>query len=328
MDSLSNILLVALLIGFSAIFSGLNIALMSLDLPELKRQRKLGNKKARRVYPLRKNTHLTLTSILIGNVGAVSATALVLDESAGNGFIAGALSTLLLVIFGELLPQALFAKQALMVCWIFAPFLKLLTILLYPIAKPLQLMLDAIVGEHSDHQLHSRHELGLIINEHIGDHDSELDDDEVEIIRGALQLSEKQVSDIMTSMDHVYWLEPETVIDGKKIDEIKGANWSRIPVFNKRRTICYGILHMKDLVDIDFDAQPIPVRSLRLYSTKLVGSRTALDTMFRKFIGARSHLIPIEKNGKIIGIVTIEDLIEEIIGHEIIDESDHNMNRE
>jgi CBS domain containing-hemolysin-like protein len=49
---------------------------------------------------------------------------------------------------------------------------------------------------------------------------------------------------------------------------------------------------------------------------------TALDTMFRKFISARSHLIPVEKDDHIIGIVTIEDLIEEIIGHEIEDESD------
>ncbi len=49
---------------------------------------------------------------------------------------------------------------------------------------------------------------------------------------------------------------------------------------------------------------------------------TALDTMFRKFIAAKSHLIPIEKDDHIIGIVTIEDIIEEIIGHEIEDETD------
>ena len=72
-----------------------------------------------------------------------------------------------------------------------------------------------------------------------------------------------------------------------------------------------------------FDAHPYTVNQLPLHVTKVVGSMTALDTMFRKFIGAKSHMIPVEKDNIIIGVVTIEDLIEEIIGHEIEDESDH-----
>jgi CBS domain containing-hemolysin-like protein len=59
-----------------------------------------------------------------------------------------------------------------------------------------------------------------------------------------------------------------------------------------------------------------------LHPVQLVGSMTALDTMFRKFIAAGTHLIPIEKDDAIIGIVTIEDLLEEIVGHEIEDETD------
>jgi metal transporter CNNM len=327
MDIGINILLVVILVGISAMYSGLNVALMALNVSELKRQASLGNKKARRVYPIRKNTHLALTSILIGNVGAAAATALFLGESAGNGFVAGAISTLLLVVFGELLPQALFIRNALTICSFLSPILKLTIFVTYPIAKPLQLLLDAMLGDHSDQHLHTRHELGLIISEHLGEDESELDEDEVEIIRGALQLSEKQVTDIMTPIESVYWLDLEDVIDGEKIDEIKAAHWSRIPVFDRKRTKCYGVVHVKNLVDIDFDENPIPVKSMKLYQTKQVGSRTALDTMFRHFIGARSHLIPVEKKKRIVGIVTIEDLIEEIIGHEIIDESDHAMNR-
>ncbi len=112
------------------------------------------------------------------------------------------------------------------------------------------------------------------------------------------------------------------LIDAAKIDEIKERNWSRVPVLNKELTECYGILLMKDMVDIDFDDNPVPVKDLPLHPTRIIGSMTALDTMFRKFIVARSHLIPVERDDKIIGIITIEDLIEEILGHEIEDESD------
>lgn len=318
---------VILLVTLAAVCSGLNISLISLNPSDLRRKAKLGNNHAKRVLPLRENAHLSLASILLVNVGAASATPLVLDTKL-NGILAGIISTLLLVVFSELAPQALFTKHALTVCSYLSPLMRLMTFITYPLSKPLQIALDKMVGKQEGQKLHSRHELGLLISDHLGESESDLDDDEVEIIRGALQLSEKQVSEIMTEIRHVYWLTKDTVIDDKKIDEIKAANWSRIPVFNKSLTQCDGILRMKDLVDIDFDEKSYKVSELKLHPTKTVGSRTALDTMFRKFIGARTHLIPIEKNGDIIGIITIEDLIEEIIGHEIIDESDHMASRE
>ena len=84
---------------------------------------------------------------------------------------------------------------------------------------------------------------------------------------------------------------------------------------------------MKDMVDVDFDNEPRPVSSFRLHKTELVGSRTALDTALRKFFSLKVHLVPIEKDDRIIGIVTVEDLVEEIIGHEIADETDRVLAR-
>lgn len=298
---------------------------MALDLSDLKRKAELGDKQAKRVLPLRQNVHLLLGSILFTNVAAASATAIVLSEFL-NGVVAGILSTFLLVIIGEVFPQALFSKNSLAWTSRFSPLLKLMIFITYPASKPLQLLLDKLFPK-SDRTLHSRGELGLIIADHAYATNSELDEDEVEIIRGALQLSEKRVRDILTDIKHTFWLTPTTKLDGPQIDIIKARGHSRIPIFNDQLTKCYGILLMKDLVDIDFDENNFTVEDMSLYPTQLVGSMTALDTMFRKFIAAKTHLIPIEKDDSIIGVVSIEDLVEEILGHEIEDETDRLKKR-
>lgn len=316
---------VAVLVVTAAIFSGLNISLMSLSTEDLKRKARLGNKMAKRVLPLRKNAYLSLASILFANVAVVSASSLVL-ESRFNGWIAGIVTTILMVVFGEILPQAIFVKSALKFCAFFAPLIRIVTFITYPFSKPLQLLLDKLIGMEPK-ALHSRQELGLIIGEHRSDGNSELDEDEVEIIQSALQLSEKTVSEIMRPIKDVYWLPIDGMLDAKTVDDIKDHGYSRIPILSRDKRECHGVLLMKDMIDIDFDDNPVAISSFRLHKTLVIGSRTALDTMFRKFIGLRSHLVPIERNDRIVGILTIEDLIEEIIGHEIADETDHKLHR-
>jgi metal transporter CNNM len=302
--------------------SGLNVALMSLGIDDLRRKKKLGNVRAERVYPFRVNTHLSLAAILLTNVAAVSAATLVL-ESVLFGLIAGFITTIIMVIFGEIFPQALFSRKALKYTSMFTPALRIMIIVTFPISKPLQLLLDKLF-EQPKSQLHTRQELGVLIREHRNHAESELDDDEVEIINGALQLSEKRASDIFMPIKHVYWLTPDIILTPEKIDEIKEIGRSRIPIFDPKLTRCYGVLLMKDLVDLDFDDNVYRVDDLPLHPVQMVGSRMALDTLLRKFISSSSHLIPIEQNDEIIGIATIEDLIEEIVGHEIEDETDRN----
>jgi CBS domain containing-hemolysin-like protein len=311
---------VVALVGFSAVCSGMNIGIVSLSEAELKRKASLGDAAARRVLPFRKNLHLTLAGILLSNVAAISGTSLVLDNRY-NGLVAEIAATLLIVIFGEVMPQAFFAHHALSFLSKLAWLLRLMVVVTYPVSKPLQLLLDKLFGKEPSH-LQSRRELGLVIAEHATSEDTELDDDEIEIMRGALQLSEKRVRDIMTDMRKVYWLTPDTKIDAAKIDEIKRRGWSRIPVLNRRLTTCFGVLLMKDLVDEDFDDEPRRVNDLSLHPAQVVGSMTALDTLFRKFINGGTHLYPVERDDVIVGIVTIEDLLEEIVGHEIEDETD------
>ena len=322
MDTFILILEVAALIILSAICSGLNIAIMSLQVDDLKRKAKIGNIQAAKVLPFRRNVHLSLAAILFTNVGAISATSLVLGDMFA-GIIAGSISTVLIVIFGEILPQAIFSKRALAFCANFAWLLRLMIIITFPVTKPLQLLLDALLGKNQSRTpLHSRSELGMIIADHaISEAGSELDEDEVEIIQNALQLSEKRVREIMTPIKKVYWLTPESTISKQTIRKIKQLGHSRVPIFDTELTTCHGILLVKELVDVDF-TEPRLLGDFNLHKTKVVGSMTALDTMFRKFIGNPSHMIPLERDEHIVGVVTIEDLVEEILGHEIEDEKD------
>lgn len=326
--SLATFLLsIIALVFISAICSGLNVGLMSLDLADVRRKAKLGNLAAARVLPLRRNYHLSLAGILLTNIGAVSATSLVLSTRLA-GLLAGTISTLLIVVLGEVLPQALFTRRALAFTAQLTWALRLMIAITYPISKPLQLLLDKLFGVGTDTiALQTRQELGIMMTEHLGNTASELDEDEIEIVRGALQLSEKRVRDIMTPIEQVYWLSPNDVLDDAKVDELKTHAWSRIPVLNKAHTICYGVLLMKDLVDVDFDNEPPRVDDLELYACPVVGSKTALDTLLRRLINSNTHLMPVERDDRIVGIVTVEDLLEEIVGQEIEDEKDRSKKR-
>lgn len=319
MDTLKTFAFALVLISGSAICSGLNVALMSLDLRDVRRKAKLGDPHAQKALKIRKNAHFYLAGILLTNVAFASATSVVLSD-AFSGVAAVIASTLLLVTFAEITPQALAVQNAMRTVAFFALPIKVATYLEYPITKPLDMLLDRIAGKTIS-PLHSRHELGLLISEHIG-RDSELDDDEIVIVRQALLLSEKRVHEIMTPISRVFNLYENSLVDSRMIDRLKDENWSRVPIFNRKKNRCEHFLMLKDLVDIDFDSRKWPVHELPRHKAVTVGSMTALDTLFRKFIDAKRHMLVVEKNNKIAGIVTIEDLLEEIIGHEIEDESD------
>ncbi len=326
MDYLVSLGITALLVVLAAIFSGLNISLMSLKVSDLQRAARLGDARAKRVLPLRQRAYLSLASILFANVAVVSLSTLTL-EAQFNGLVAALATTILMVVFGELLPQAVFVRSALHFCSFFAPLIYGVTWLTYPLSKPLSLMLEKVVGQEKT-TLHTRAELGLLIGEHKALQGSELDEDEVEIVQSALQLSEKTASDIMQPIKNVFWLSYSAVLDTVTVQKIIEKGYTRIPIFDTELKNCYGVLLMKDMVGRDFAQAPIAIKDFRLHGARAVGAKTALDTMFHSLPRMQSHLFPVKKAGKIAGIITLEDLLEEIIGHEIADETDHTFDRQ
>jgi metal transporter CNNM len=136
-----DIAIIIFLVLLSGCFSGLTLGFFSLNLTGLERKIKLGNKDAKKVYPVRKNGNLLLCTLLLGNVAVNSAMAIFLGNIA-TGLVAGLVSTGLIVIFGEIIPQAVFSRHALKLGASSVWLVKIFIFLLYPFAGPMAWLLN------------------------------------------------------------------------------------------------------------------------------------------------------------------------------------------
>ena len=236
---MTYIIVIALLL-LSGLFSGLTLGLLSLDKTELKRKISLGNKDAKRVYAVRKNGNLLLSTLLLGNVGVNSTLAIFLGDIA-SGVMAGIVATALIVVFGEIIPQSLFSRYALSFGAKTAWIVRLLIIILWPVCFPIAYILDKILGDEMP-TVYSKRELMKIVEEHEDSTSSDVDADEERIIIGALSFSSKTVKDIMTPRTIVYAFEKNTILDKKKLNEIKKSSFTRIPVYDDSIDNIVGIL--------------------------------------------------------------------------------------
>lgn len=314
-------LIVVVLILFSALFSGLTLGLMGLSPQELKRKMSLGDKDAEKVYKVRKNGNLLLTTLLIGNV-AVNAALSIFLGSIAAGLTAGLIATGLIVIFGEITPQAIFSRFALELGAKMAWLVRVFIFVLYPIAFPISWVLDKALGSELP-TVYSKQELVKIIEEHEDTASSDVREEEERIIKGALTFSEKKVEDVMTPRTVVLALEASTRINEKLLDKLDKAGYTRIPVYEKELDNITGILYMKQLLGNKNLNRP--VGEVVDKKVLFVSENENLMNVFNLFLKSRHHLaIARDEFGGIVGIITLEDILEEIIMSEIVDEGDRH----
>ena len=310
-------LIAAILITLSALFSGLTLGLLSLETGALKRQAELGNKHAAKIYPLRRRGNLLLTTLLLGNVAVNTALALVLDSIAG-GLAAGFIATALIFIFGEILPQAFVSRNALKVGAFTAPLVRLIMAVLYPITYPIALFLDWLLG-HETPTVHSKRELMKIISEHEDSNASAIDEDEERIVHGALQFSLKRVQDVMTPREKVLMFPTDLILDTKTRLDISTTAYSRFPIYQEDQDTIIGVMRVKEILGRDHDKTAGEICDTNFLRVKNTDS---LDTVLRLMIDGRRHLGIVFDNIRFVGVVTLEDILEEVIQEEIIDEDD------
>ena len=155
----------------SAMFSGMNLAMFSLSRLRLQIDVAAGNRAAAKVLALREDSNFLLTTILWGNVG-INVLLTLLSDSVLAGVAAFLFSTVVITLFGEIAPQAYFSRNALKVAVLLSPLLRLYQVLLFPIAKPCALVLDAWLGIEGIAYARER-ELREIIRLHIDSPEAE-----------------------------------------------------------------------------------------------------------------------------------------------------------
>ncbi|KAJ8096705.1 hypothetical protein POJ06DRAFT_263183 [Lipomyces tetrasporus] len=318
------------LVLLGGIFAGLTLGLMGQDEVYLQVIEQTGSvserKNAGKVLSLlKKGKHWVLVTMLLSNVITNETLPIVLDRCLGGGWPAVLSSTILIVIFGEIIPQSVSVRYGLAIGATFAPFVQLLMYAMCPVAYPTALLLDHVLGQ--DHgTVYRKAQLKTLVTLHRSMGAERLNKDEVTIISAVLDLNEKPVGNIMTPMQDVYTMSADRILDEAAVEEILKAGYSRIPIHTPNEPHNFiGMLLVRILISYDpEDAQPVSTFPLAtLPETK--PDTTCLNVL-NYFQEGKSHMMlvsasPGEPYGAL-GVVTLEDVIEELIGEEIVDESD------
>ncbi|XP_061603177.1 metal transporter CNNM4-like isoform X3 [Phyllopteryx taeniolatus] len=329
-----QVILILGLLVLSGMFSGLNLGLMALDPMELRIVQSCGTDKekkyARKIEPIRSKGNYLLCSLLLGNVLVNTTLTILLDDLTGSGPGAVAASTVGIVIFGEIAPQALCSRHGLAVGADTIALTKFFMLLTFPLSFPVSKLLDVLLGQEIGTVYNREKLVGMLkVTEPYND----LVKEELNMIQGALELRTKTVEDVMTPLADCFMIQADAVLDFDTMSEIMESGYTRIPVFDDERCNIVDILYVKDLAFVDPDDCTTLKTITKFYNhpVHFVFHDTKLDTMLEEFKKGKSHLAIVQKVNdegegdpfyQVLGLVTLEDVIEEIIKSEILDESD------
>ncbi|EQL04053.1 d-3-phosphoglycerate dehydrogenase [Ophiocordyceps sinensis CO18] len=313
-------------------FAGLTIAFMGQDSIYLQvvsgDLTEPQHKNAGRVLNLlKKGKHWVLVTLLLANVIVNESLPVVLDRTLGGGVAAVVGSTVLIVIFGEIVPQSICVRYGLPIGGYMSKPVLVLMCLLSPVAWPTAKLLDWILGEDQG-TVYKKSGLKTLVTLHksLGELSERLNQDEVTIITAVLDLKDKPVSEVMTPMDDVFTLAEDHILDEKTMDKILSSGYSRIPIYRAGiPTDFVGMLLVKTLITYDPEDR-IPVRDVQLGAIVETRPETSCLDIINFFQEGKSHMVLVSEfpgsDHGALGVVTLEDVIEELIGEEIVDESD------
>ena len=379
--------MVAFLTLFAGMMSGLTVGYLSVDKLTMELREKTGTQMEKEyskiILPVLSNHHWLLCTLLLMNSFAMEALPVFLDRVFSR-LTAVIISVTLLLIFGEVIPQALCTgPRQIQIAAMAAPMTRFLMIISWPISYWLGKCLDIILGEQGRTRYQNQ-DLKALVEMHTYEAIKKISEEEeknpyiskedipkpsntmglstveANLMISALEIREKKVIEIMISFDKVYSIKHEEPLNRKKVLEILDKGFSRIPVFrNDDKTDLIGILRIKQLISIDFNQnRSLKELGIRLKSPLVIPPQMTLIELLREFRKGKSHMafvteqvellqnkLGLNRNNsvqfnlrynetfldakkiKVLGIVTLEDVIEQIFNLEIMDEEDYEKSK-
>ena len=315
-----------LLLAFSFAFSGFETAISSLPKIEIKNM--MSDQRYRRLQIWLDNPSEYLTAILVGNsiVNIFFATVFTILLVSKIGLprlnveiLSIVLSTILILIFGEITPKTFARSYPLFMVQLLFPFISFTSILL----RPLLAVLNPVVGLFFRKKLFperskiTHDDLSGLISSAV--EKGVIKTKQGQMINSTLALRSKKVSAVMTQFDDIEMVEYDNDTE-RFLDILVEKEKSRIPVYRDHKENIVGLIYLKDVLQT-LPAPPQDICDKLLRPVTYAEESDDLYGLFEKFKKMKVHIALVRKDGVVTGLITLEDILEEIIG-EILDEYD------
>ena len=345
---ISQLLILLILILLNAYFAASEIAFISLNDAKIEKQAKEGNKKAKQIEKMLKNPSKFLATIQIGitlagflsSAFASDAFANILAPMLNNIFpmisveifkgISIVIITIILsfftLVFGELVPKRMAMKYYEKIAYGTIGVIRVISIITAPFVKILTTVTNFVskifgVSENEE-EIVTEEEIKMMIDE--GEEKGTIQEDEKEMIHNIFEFNDITVSEVMTHRTDVYAVDINSDIDDilKELGEYK---YSRIPVYDEEIDDIKGILFIKDLLKYVNSKKNVKIKNI-MREAYFVSENKPINELFKDLQKNKMQMaIVIDEYGGTAGVVTMEDLLEEIVGN-IFDEYDEVEN--
>ena len=326
MDYLTSIIIMAVLVIFSAYFSATETAFSSLNRARLKAESERGDKRAGEVLKLANDFDKLLSTLLIGNnIVNIAASSIgtvlfirLLDDPDKGASVSTVVVTVVVLIFGEITPKSIAKEAPEGFARFSAPIIKLFMWLLLPLSWIFGLwkkLISKLFRVRDDRSM-TQEELSVLVDE--AGEGGGIDSDEVELLRSALEFTEHEAGDILTPR-----VDLEAVPIDADAENVAGAfrssRFSRLPVYEGSIDNIVGVVHQKDFYDLGLGEEGLKgIMTQPVYVPASIKISALLKTLQK----AKAHMAVVtDEYGGTLGIVTMEDILEELVG-DIWDEHD------